>query len=96
MNRLASAPSCSAFTHRVAFEEGSGPRALGNFCCLDRGRSRRSPYPSVPGFGSVVGTGGLSQGKVIFPGKGAKIGERKKGNGKGAGRGPGRKNWCRE
>ena len=41
----------------------------------------------MPGFGSVVGTGGLSQGKVIFPGKGAKIGERKKGNGKGVGRG---------
>ena len=69
---------------------------LGNLCCLDRGRSCRSLYPSAPGFGSVVGTGGLSQGKVMFPGKGDKTGERKKGNGKGAGRGPGRKNWCRE
>ena len=28
MNRVASAPSCSAFIHRVALEEGSGPRVL--------------------------------------------------------------------
>ena len=90
---LASVPQAYVMELELPWQQNP---PLGNFCCLDCGRSRRSPYPSVPGFGSVVGTGGLSQGKVIFPGKGAKIGERKKGNGKGAGRGPGRKNWCRE
>ena len=28
MHGVGSAPSCCAFTHRVAFEEGSGPRVL--------------------------------------------------------------------
>ena len=34
-----SAPSCCAFTHRVAFEEGSGPRVLLKSGLRNRGRS---------------------------------------------------------
>ena len=34
-----SAPSCCAFTHRVAFEEGSGPRVLLKGGLGNRGRS---------------------------------------------------------
>ena len=39
MHRGVSAPSCCAFTHRVAFEEGSGPRVLLKSGPGNRGRS---------------------------------------------------------
>ena len=39
MHRGGSAPSCCAFTHRVAFEEGSGPRVLLKSGPGNRGRS---------------------------------------------------------
>ena len=38
-----SAPSCCAFTHRVAFEEGSGPRVLLKSGPGNRGRSACGP-----------------------------------------------------
>ena len=38
-----SAPSCCAFTHRVAFEEGSGPRVLLQSGPGNRGRSAGGP-----------------------------------------------------
>ena len=38
-----SAPSCCAFTHRVAFEEGSGPRVLLKGGPGNRGRSACGP-----------------------------------------------------
>ena len=38
-----SAPSCCAFTHRVAFEEGSGPRVPLNGGPGNRGRSACGP-----------------------------------------------------
>ena len=38
-----SAPSCCAFTHRVAFEEGSGPRVLLKGGPGNRGRSASGP-----------------------------------------------------
>ena len=39
MHGVVSAPSCCAFTHRVAFEEGSGPRVLLKSGPGNRGRS---------------------------------------------------------
>lgn len=50
---------------------------------------------SVPGFGSVVGTGGLSQGKLMLPGEGAMARREGKEMGRGLG-GPGWRNWCRD
>ena len=43
MHRGGSAPSCCAFTHRVAFEEGSGPRVLLKGGPGNRGRSSCGP-----------------------------------------------------
>ena len=43
MHGVGSAPSCCAFTHRVAFEEGSGPRVLLRSGPGNRGRSTCGP-----------------------------------------------------
>ena len=43
MHEGGSAPSCCAFTHRVAFEEGSGPRVLLKSGPGNRGRSACGP-----------------------------------------------------
>ena len=43
MHGVVSAPSCCAFTHRVAFEEGSGPRVLLKSGPGNRGRSAVEP-----------------------------------------------------
>ena len=43
MHGRGSAPSCCAFTHRVAFEEGSGPRFLLKSGPGNRGRSACDP-----------------------------------------------------
>ena len=51
------APSCCAFTHRVAFEEGSGPRVLLKSGPGTQGRSACGPThvarldPRAPGWG---------------------------------------------
>ena len=49
-------PSCWAFPHRVAFEEGSGPRVLLKGGPGNRGRSACGPTHVAHGQRSVVGS----------------------------------------
>ena len=53
-----SAPSCCAFTHRVAFDEGSGPRVL----------LKSGPMGSIPGSGRSPGGWHWQPTPVFLPG----------------------------